>query len=242
MKGRIRVLALICCVMIGIVAGVWRIHSGDGIRKEAALVLSESARDLGTAIEGQILRADFVVANRGSATLILRRESSCLCTGDSVSSLEIPPGGAGTISAELDTSSAGSGTVTKAITYGTNDPNRRAIRLLLTANVQREFLLSAGILNLGVVAPGTRAAKALVISYARGDGPRVVEARCSDGDVVVELMDAPAGTSTKVTATVRPGASPGRHDGVLLLRTGSGVMPLLRVPLLAEVSDKGDVR
>jgi hypothetical protein len=99
------------------------------------LVIEEKILDLGTVAQGEVVAADFKLANEGSETLVLKAvRPTCGCTVADYSR-EIPPGEVGWIKSKLDTTDF-SGPISKSILVMTNDGQDPTVTVVIKANVQ----------------------------------------------------------------------------------------------------------
>lgn len=103
-------------------------------------VVPEPVVDAGTVPSGEPVRAEFTIRNEGREPLeIVQVRPACGCTVAQFDE-EIPPGGEGTVEAEVDTSNI-VGPNAKAVTVYTNDATNPRIVLTIKSDV-RPFLLA----------------------------------------------------------------------------------------------------
>lgn len=110
----------------------------DGPRIE----FQKSRHDYGKILYGESVTAEFPFVNTGDQTLIIKNlHSTCGCTKAVEGSKEIPPKGAGKISASFDTDGLKAGRKEKSIMVSTNDPINPVVKLTLLADVIREIAI-----------------------------------------------------------------------------------------------------
>ena len=98
--------------------------------------------DYGTIYSNELMRHELTVKNEGKDTLSVSDiSSSCGCTVAMVSKNHIPPKGEGKISISFDPSRF-SGTVSKAISFETNDPANPHGHVEFTVNVSKVIEVS----------------------------------------------------------------------------------------------------
>jgi len=99
------------------------------------LVLRETTYDAESVTKGDVIVAEFVVRNGGTADLkILSVKPACGCTTEEFDSV-IPPGDTGRIVLRVATGRLGAGPLTKSAGVVTNDPKRPKLRLVVEAEV-----------------------------------------------------------------------------------------------------------
>ncbi|MCL4837426.1 MAG: DUF1573 domain-containing protein [Thermoanaerobaculia bacterium] len=97
----------------------------------------------GAVAKGERLTTDFVIRNEGDADLeLLEVTPACGCTVAEFDK-RIPPGGAGKVHAELDTTGF-SGPIAKGITVLTNDPANPRLQLTIQAKVEARLRAQPG--------------------------------------------------------------------------------------------------
>jgi len=88
-------------------------------------------------LEGTLVTHDFIIENKGNATLqVLSVRPGCGCTSASFTK-EIPPGGNGKISLSFNSSGYGGSTVNKKTRVETNDPDHASISLIITGTIEK---------------------------------------------------------------------------------------------------------
>jgi hypothetical protein len=203
--------------------------------------------DLGALDKGTSHDVKWELRNAGDATLeILKVEPACGCTVVTFDR-QIPPGGAGKLSATLNTASL-DGSVGKGIVLFTNDPERPKVMLVIRAIVQGSVL----------TLPDDRL---MIRNYANGGvgrlllrrdptetgslRPAVVRASAPWIDVRVEEIeqlrpptdDFPTGRPGDwlIEARLGAGAPYGQHRESIELATGLGRQPRVEIPVLTDV-------
>jgi len=123
--------------LVGLVCGLAAAPLAAQETAEAVpdLVVKEAIKDLGTVPQGEVVGMDYELYNEGTGLLTIKAvRPTCGCTVAEFDK-EIPPGGTGTVHAELDTTRY-SGPLTKAIIVLSDDPDTPTTRLVIKANIQ----------------------------------------------------------------------------------------------------------
>jgi hypothetical protein len=192
--------------------------SASSAEEAAPLVAVEAVDvDLGQVVRGETRLAEFVLHNRGDATLrITEVKPGCGCTVADYDE-RIEPGGKGRIRATVDTSTL-SGFVGRGLTATTNDPVTPELYLTFHAHVVGSVILFPDeTLQLESTAPGKSTAEVLIKRDPTESGG---ELRISDVRSSVPWLEARMErlTERRELAGLPPG-SPG--DYVLTLALGS---------------------
>jgi len=96
----------------------------------------ETAWDFGKVKQGEVVSHEFIFANEGDATLVIKKVStSCGCTAALVSVDKIQPGKEGRIGVKFDTRGYG-GQVKKLVYVDSNDPDEAHRQLEVAADVE----------------------------------------------------------------------------------------------------------
>lgn len=107
------------------------------------VALDSAIGDLGEVVKGESATHSFVIRNDGSAPLeISDVRPACGCTVANYDDV-IPPGGSGTITATLDTTTVRGG-ASKSISVFTNDPENPQLQLTLMVKVVDYLLFNPG--------------------------------------------------------------------------------------------------
>lgn len=99
-------------------------------------------------VEGEELRHDFVIGNKGKGVLRVEKiETTCGCTTVSHSK-EIPPGCEGKISMKVNTNGYGGSRLTKTISVITNDTMKPESTLTVSGNIDRFVTITPPVVRL----------------------------------------------------------------------------------------------
>jgi hypothetical protein len=102
------------------------------------LFVREPAKDVGTMVEGTIIRHTFLLQNKGNTPLVIHRvDPGCSCTRV-VHDPQVKPNRNSFFRVRIDTAGQ-TGTWTKNIKVFSNDPLSPEIRLTITARVQKSI-------------------------------------------------------------------------------------------------------
>ncbi len=151
---------------------------------DPALFVAERRFEFPPVIDGDTVAHDFVIANRGTAPLLIHRvRADCGCTAVSYPR-QVPPGGEGKIRLQLDTSGYGGRRVEKAAEVFTSDPAEPSFRLRLAGEVERLALIQPRVLHLRGEA-GERLQGEILVQPEAGHAFRILEARAGGGTIRV---------------------------------------------------------
>ncbi|QDU40146.1 hypothetical protein Mal4_45010 [Maioricimonas rarisocia] len=130
-------------VAVGTVAVVFAGSTSRGLlqadeRAAPALVLSRTARDLGTLSSRGLQQVRFEAKNRGRKRLVINRlGGGCRCDDAAPQTIVLPPGQSGKIAVMLDTRRAG-GAVEEVFSFSTSDPARPRFDLTVRAQIEAD--------------------------------------------------------------------------------------------------------
>jgi hypothetical protein len=115
-------------------------HPASGADATPILFVREPAKDVGTIVEGTIIRHTFLLQNKGNTPLVIHRvDPGCSCTRV-VHDLEVMPNRNSFLRVRIDTAGQ-TGTWTKTIKVFSNDPLLPETRLTITARVLKSISL-----------------------------------------------------------------------------------------------------
>jgi len=201
------------------------------------LIVDRPVYDFATITQGKKATHVFVLKNKGTAPLKIRKtRTKCGCTAVSSSSDEVMPGKSIEVMATFD-STGYSGSVTKEVIVESNDPQNPEYTLTLKGTVAEKINISPGRADFGSVRGGT--AKELVLTVEnRGEkNLRLKEVVSSLSQVTARLS----------RGTLRPGesggiilkAAPGKDDrllsGFIRLETDSPSKPMILISVYGSV-------
>jgi hypothetical protein len=101
--------------------------------------VSEGFYNFGAIGAQEVVRHDFLVTNRGSAPLVIRRAyTTCRCTTAEISASNVPPGMSALVTVIFDAGfhNTRGQTVRRGLILETNDPNRTQVELWVQAKVR----------------------------------------------------------------------------------------------------------
>jgi hypothetical protein len=205
------------------------------------LVVAAPTFDFGTIERGKAVDHVFRVRNDGDAPArVLGIERTCACTVGAADTRTIAPGQELWVSVGLDTGGL-SGSVVKAVTLRTDDPNAAALRLVLQGAVLADLVAEPSLLYLGEVWRGSEASAGAQLRSGRPAGTaRVLALRARGPFVVPRLREDGAGGLT-VTVRIADDAPAGRFRDEIVVR-GSGLDAPIVIPVLGVVRVSDDDR
>lgn len=186
--------------------------AGDDERPRAVAEITKV--DVGEIPCGKPAIVEFSVSNTGTRPLELSAKPRCGCTVVDCEK-SIPPGGVGTIKAELRTSSL-RGRFEKSVDVETNDPERPSLRLTLTGRVFQAVELKPS-RNPSAVLAGD-GPTTLQVELQTIEGVAVTDARCAVPYAQAELLPQ-EGRAYRLSITVQPEAPWGRSNFVVMIGT-----------------------
>lgn len=102
------------------------------------IAVSASRHDFGQVEQGQVVTTEIAMRNTGKGDLTIEAVStSCGCTSAQVEPAVIPPGGEGRLIIRYDSGvHPDSGPVRRHVYIASNDPFKKEVEVVITANVQ----------------------------------------------------------------------------------------------------------
>ncbi len=216
----------------------WLSAGGSGVAEAGspAVVVPKPHHDFGTAIEGDLVRHEFVVENRGTAELRIEKlKTGCGCTAASSTRL-IPAGGQGTIRVEFKTAGYAGRDIREAVVVHTNDPAAAVLELMLSGRVEAFADIQPKSVLLRAKAGETASAVARILP--RPERPfairnlRAVKGR----DIRFQLAQksGPSGTVYELTI-FSTRKEPGRIADMVVIETDHPARPALQVMVTGVV-------
>jgi len=201
------------------------------------LIADESAYNFGDVFQGEKVEKVFLFRNGGNAPLLIERvKSSCGCTAALVSSSELAPGASGELRAIFD-SARFSGDVQKSIYLYSNDPARPMVQFILSGSIRQEMTLTPPLVDLGEMKAGS--SKEVRVMIANQGKEKIVlhGVEVQAPDLTAELSETTIlpGATVQLRLKSFPGGERKRLNGYLLIKTSSGRVPELRVPVYGSV-------
>ena len=180
------------------------------------LVVTQRKIALGTVLEGDKVKLDWLLENRGNADLVIDRvKPACGCTAVDLTDEEktIAPGGSLRLRSQFD-STGRRGRQDKTVTVYTNDPLVPAMKLEFTADVEALYETKPStVLNLRAVQRGELSS--MVLEITPGKGRKVIAVTDVEYDDNLPLtwekesFEAKSGTGQRIRFRVDPYAALG---------------------------------
>ena len=187
--------------------------------------------------EGTKVTYDFVIKNSGSADLVIQKViPACGCTVSRVQPETIPPGAAGTLHVELDTSGF-EGEKTKLIRVLTNDPDAPSLTFSLKGRIESEVVAHPARVSFDALIKGSAAEAAtreFTVSARPGCACRLGEVRTFSKLLAVRELSADA-RSKKIAVTVLPDAPVGELRERVLIGISGSRSRSISVPVFASI-------
>jgi hypothetical protein len=200
------------------------------------IVVDEPEFHFGMQVNTQTIEHTFVVRNEGTAALnITRIRSSCGCTVGNVSAREVEPGSSSEITASYNLRGR-EGSQRSVLTLETNDPDQPQTRLIMSGTAVREMEVQPGRVFFGPLLPGQTARQQVEI---RGVPEQPFQLRALTVDQPAFRLvatEALAPHQYQFTIEVAASAHPAQLQGTFQIETSHPRLPVIRVPLHAEIS------
>ncbi len=190
-------------------------------------------------IEGEELLHDFVVMNKGTDILLVRKvKTTCGCTTVSYSK-KIPPGGEGKITMKVNTRGYGGRKLTKNIIVMTNDPLAPKSTLTVSGKIEKFVTITPPVLRLtGKIGDEL---KSIVKIIPESKYPfSITGIRARNGEnIKYELKENRSASGGKeYTVTVENlKKDAGAYYDVLILKTDSKIQPEIKINVMARLMD-----
>ena len=199
-------------------------------------MVPDSTFEFAPVLEGITLAHDFVIENRGSAPLFIEKvRPGCGCTTVSYDE-EIPPGGKGTVSVEVNTRGYGGRRMWKRILVTTNDAENPKFYLKIGCNVEKFAHIEP--YNVQLMGPLGKELKKQVSIVPLKDHPfKIVQVTAKHGkNIRFELDAAKAPEKTKYLLTVfNLRKETGRYHDVVCLKTDSEIRPEILINVYGHI-------
>lgn len=163
---------LVGAAAVGLRAGDSRKGAGLSRASVGMLVCDRETFDFGvvTLKEAAGTEHRFILTNTSDHPIsLVRQTSTCRCTVAELPQDPIPPGGRMELPVKTNWSGL-PGRQSAMVTLHTDDPNRPALRLVVTALVKVPAVLSPSVVNFGLLKPGEVARR--VVELREGSDPR----------------------------------------------------------------------
>ncbi len=195
--------------------------------------------DFGEVFQGDRVRHVYQVVNQGDEPLVIDRgNSSCGCTAVLISAKNLPPGGAGELQANFD-SSRFRGDVVKTIYLYSNDPTKPVMQLQLQGRVLELVTIEPSQVNFGQVKV-KQPVSAVVTLRNQGHKPLDLGTpRATAAELRVKMPKASLASGDELTLDLKLTPKPGqaRFSGYVLIPVDGVPRNELRIPVYATVVD-----
>lgn len=194
--------------------------------------VDQKIADMGVVAKGEKVKATFTIKNVGKAPLeISQVRPTCGCTVASFDK-NIPPGGTGSVVAEVDTS-AFNGPISKAVLVFSNDPETPQINLAVKAEV-RAFIevLPRSLLRFNVL-QGEPATEKVILASAEIATFKILATEVSGGAYDIkfrelaenERIESKQGSQWEVKVTIPANAPEGMLNHKIVVKTDAPKAP-----------------
>ncbi len=207
-------------------------------------LFSESNHDFGPVARGSKLRHEFFLTNRfNEPVTILDVRASCGCTTGRASVSLVPPGGAATIEAEMDTRNfVGRKATVLFVSLITASGKQAEARLGVVSTILSDIVFNPGTIDFGAVSRGRRASQTLTIDRVGQPSWRVERmisgSRAIDASLVETVRDGQRVGYT-LTVSIKPDAPAGLVRDEIRLVTNDRETSVLPIRVSALI--RGDL-
>ncbi len=161
--------------------------------------------DFGDVFTGAVAKRSVTIQNTGDENLTITSVStSCGCTATMLSKEIIPPGDSGKLEISFD-SKKFTGKVEKAVTFDTNDPDQKRVRIIFHANISRIIETSLDRIVYNVIKVGADMVQEVTITNVSNEPLKITSVK-SDSDVMkvqISEKELRPGYRTTLTCTLR---------------------------------------
>jgi hypothetical protein len=196
------------------------------------VTVAEATHDFGQVPQGAPIEYRFDVSNGGGAPLtLIDLRTACDCTAAIEGPRDLPAGAHAAVRLRCDTSTT-PGPQRRTVTVYSNDPEHRALLLVLTGNVALIAAAEPPRVYLGPVAPGTNAARVVALR-AGNDGVRFLGVEGGAPQLRPHLEDLD-GARVLIVDTA-PDAPLGPFNTALRVLTTSPARPVIEIPIAGTI-------
>jgi len=233
---RIKIFSVFLILFFIILFWYGSYHAKTGTSAAPHIYIPKEYYEFSPVIEGEEVRHDFVLLNRGTSELDLREvKPDCGCTTVAYPR-QIRPGGEGKIAIKLDTGSYGGQHITKTIFVRTNDKNKPNFELVISGKVEPVADINPTEANLtGNVG---QKIKQTVTIVPRAENPfKILGVKAEKGDNIrydLAEMNQPDGIKYLLTI-YNVKQEKGWYIDNIYLKTSSKKSPVLKVRVLGYI-------
>lgn len=187
-------------------------------------------------LEGTEVVNDFIIKNKGTAPLeILNVETDWGCTAVSYTR-QIPPGGEGKITIEVDTSGNGGKRLKKNISVDTNDPHHQKLTLTVTGVVEKLVTIKPKWVRLKGSA-GQQIRVSVIIIPEEKYPFKIYETKAKNGKLIrYSLMEDKSPNGLRYVLTVENlKKEKGRYKDTIYLKTTSKYRPVININVYGNI-------
>jgi hypothetical protein len=214
-------------VFAALSASVW---AAESARHGPSLAIEDGTFNAGTVPQGQPLRHDFRISNRGDQTLeITAVEPSCGCTTTGEWPHTLTPGASGAIPVMIDTTGF-SGSVEKSIEIVSNDAVHPRLLLQVTADVWTPLHVTPAAMIFPALAdPGSPVSRTAHIRNQTTEPVTLAEPVSDNPAFKPELKTITPGREYELIVATVPPLSDGTASGTITIHTSNHRMPELSI-------------
>ena len=199
-------------------------------------MVPDSTFEFAPVLEGITIAHDFVIENTGAVPLLIDKiHAGCGCTTVSYDK-EIPPGGKGTVSVEVNTQGYGGRRLWKRVLVQTNDPENPKFYLKIGGNVEEFVDIEPRKVEL-VGHLGKVLKEQVTIIPVKAYPFKIVEISAGGGkNIQLELEEVKTSGETKYLLTVfNLRKETGQYHDMIYLKTDSEIRPEILINVYGRI-------
>lgn len=203
--------------------------------------IAELKHDFGTIEPDQVLEHKFPIKNVGDAALTIDGlRSSCGCVTLEMSSLEIPPGGAADLVAQINAEHYGGPSPNISAYVYANDPEHEITVFNVVAEITPEFVIEPETLDFGTVVKGSESSRSFRLRQTWREPVKIASLDTSPegiGAFYSEVAGSGEGdpgsakVEYEVEVRIGPDAPAGNLAGYVNVHTNIKRRPVVRIPI-----------
>ena len=196
-----------------------------------AIFCEQPVFDFGVADNSQTVSHEYVIVNRGDATLeISQVRPSCGCTVANISQRSVPPGGEARVTAQLNLTGR-QGPQHKAITVESNDPKQPQLTLMLQGTAGAAVNIQPPQVMFGQLQSGSEAVVEVEISAGGDKNFQITGVEAGSAQLQTELRTRTAGRAYTVVIRTKPPLGQGVLSAAVRVNTDHPDRPAIDIPV-----------
>lgn len=233
---RVKIAAPAILVLLMVAAaGAW---GNQAIRPAPKLVIEETTHSFAPVVDGTIISHDFLVGNAGEEALkISKVQTGCGCAVASFPR-QIPPGGEGSITVQVNTSGYGGRDLQETISVSTDDPQRPRTTLTIKGKVNAFARVAPRYARLSGKVGDTLKVVVRITPVAAYPF-KITDVKLKNGQHITYELSEPneASEGTYLLTVTNTKKEAGRYADTITIMTDSKLRSELKVGVYGHISD-----